>query len=117
MEYILVGVGGVIGSIARFQIGKVVNKLYYKKFPLATFLINITGAFLLGLLSANIKNGLAFNFLGDGVLGGYTTFSTFMYEDFKLFKGKHKLNAISYIVLSIILGVIFYGIGFSIKGI
>lgn len=114
MEYILVGVGGIFGSITRYSLGKVIGKGRNKKFPIGTFIINITGAALLGVLTALVKNNTLYAFLGDGILGGYTTFSTFMYEGFNLFKGKEKLNAIMYMFLSILLGVIFYAIGFKV---
>ncbi|WP_026884811.1 fluoride efflux transporter CrcB [Clostridium akagii] len=116
MEYILVGIGGIFGSVTRYSIGKVTSKKWNCSFPVGTFIINITGAMLLGIVSSAVKNNMLHSFLGDGILGGYTTFSTFMYEGFNLFKGKKQLNAFNYIVLSIILGVAFYGIGANIGG-
>ena len=52
--------------------------------------------------------------LGDGFLGAYTTFSTFMYEGFNLFEGRDKLNAFSYILGTLILGIIGYAVGYAI---
>lgn len=112
MEYILVGLGGILGSLSRFQLGKFVNKKSTIKFPLGTFLINITGAILLGILTAMNFNKNIYAFLGDGFLGAYTTFSTFMYEGFSLFYNNKKLNAIFYIAISLILGIIGYFIGY-----
>jgi CrcB protein len=114
MEYFLVGIGGIFGSITRYSLGKSIGKVWNKTFPIGTFVINITGAMLLGIVTALVKNNTLFSFLGDGILGGYTTFSTFMYEGFSLFKGKEKLNAVIYMILSILIGIIFYAVGFNL---
>lgn len=114
MQYILVGVGGIFGSVTRYSLGKILKNNSKFKFPVGTFVINLTGALLLGLLSGlNINNNL-YVLLGDGFLGSYTTFSTFMYEGFNLFKDNEKLNAVTYIVLSLVLGVMGYFAGFNI---
>ena len=112
MNLILVGLGGSFGSLVRYQLGKMISSKSKTTFPIGTFIINITGAILLGMLSS-FDFGKNFYFLlGDGFLGAYTTFSTFMYEGFNLFKGKEKLNAFIYIMLSFILGLIGYTLGF-----
>jgi CrcB protein len=51
MPYLLVGVGGFIGAIARFVVARLVGALFETKFPLGTFVINISGSFLLGVLA------------------------------------------------------------------
>lgn len=116
MEYILVGIGGIFGSITRYSIGKFTGKRWSSGFPIGTFIINVTGAALLGIVSARVVNNTLYSFLGDGILGGFTTFSTFMYEGFNLFKGRKKLNAFAYVISSIVFGVVFYGIGFNVSG-
>lgn len=111
MQYLLVGAGGTLGSIVRFKLGAYINTKSQGRFPWSTFIINITGAFLLGIVStANVNKNVTL-FLGDGFLGAYTTFSTFMYEGFNLFQHKKKLNAFIYILSSIILGVIGFILG------
>lgn len=111
MQYLVVGIGGIFGSIARYLIGKIISERTSSIFPMGTFIINITGAFLLGIISAvNIGNNLYILF-GDGFLGAYTTFSTFMYEGFYLFQEKEKMNAFTYILQSLVIGVIGYAIG------
>jgi len=114
MQYMLVGIGGALGSITRYSIGNFISNRFNQTFPLATFIINITGAVLLGLLSSIGVHSNLYSLFGDGFLGAYTTFSTFMYEGFNLFKGRKKLNAITYILSSLILGVIGYQLGFII---
>lgn len=111
MHYLIVGIGGIFGSIVRYFLGKVISEKASSLFPIGTFIINITGAFLLGILSTvNIGNNLYILF-GDGFLGAYTTFSTFMYEGFYLFHEKGKINALTYILHSLIIGVIGYAAG------
>lgn len=111
MQYMIVGIGGIFGSIARYFLGKVIAERTKTLFPLGTFLINISGAFLLGIVSTvNIGNNLYILF-GDGFLGAYTTFSTFMYEGFNLFQEKEKMNAFIYILLSLIIGILGYAAG------
>lgn len=116
MHYIIAGIGGVFGSITRYKLGKAISERSNSVFPLGTFLINISGAFLLGIVSNIDLSSSLYFLLGDGFLGAYTTFSTFMYEGFNLFQENALLNAISYIGLSVILGIIFYALGaYSIK--
>ena len=113
MELVWVGLVGAFGSIARFKLGKMINEKMKTLFPIGTFIINITGAILLGFISSMGVSEKVYLLLGDGFLGGYTTFSTFMYEGVNLIKENKKLNAIVYIVCSLILGIIGYIFGFK----
>ncbi|MBU3172625.1 fluoride efflux transporter CrcB [Clostridium estertheticum] len=114
MTYVLVAVGGAAGSLVRYSLGKFISEKSKHSFPIGTFIINITGALLLGIVSTiGVSSNIAL-LLGDGFLGAYTTFSTFMYEGFNLFKEKEKLNAFIYILCTLILGVVGYVIGSKI---
>lgn len=114
MNYLLMGTGGVLGSIARYSIGKFISRHVKDRFPIGTFIINITGAIMLGILTSSQSSTTMYSFLGDGFLGAYTTFSTFMYEGFNLFKDNEKLNAFIYILSSLIIGLIGFSIGIRI---
>lgn len=114
MDYILVGAGGIFGSIARYALGKYISQHTKSKFPLGTFIINITGAFLLGILTGAQASKTLYLFLGDGFLGAYTTFSTFMYEGFNLFQDREKLNAFIYILGSLLIGIVGFAIGLQV---
>lgn len=114
MGYILVGAGGVFGSITRYALGKYISQHTKSKFPSGTFIINITGAFLLGVLTGAQTSKTLYLFLGDGFLGAYTTFSTFMYEDFNLFQNREKLNAFIYILGSLFIGIVGFAIGLQV---
>ncbi len=111
MDYILVGVGGIFGSILRYSLGKYINKNIDKEFPFGTFIINISGAFLLGFVSAVGSNKNLYSLFGDGFCGAYTTFSTFMFEGVTLIKNNKNLNAMCYVILSLALGIIGYYLG------
>jgi CrcB protein len=104
MDLILVGVGGAIGSLSRYQLGKLLSKRK-RIFPVGTFIINITGAALLGVVTSLDIGSSAYLLTADGFLGAFTTFSTFMYEGFELFRGNKKINALIYIFVSLLLGV------------
>lgn len=115
MDFLLVGIGGILGSITRYSLGKFISERSKTSFPVGTAIINITGALLLGILSGSMASKNLYLFLGDGFLGAYTTFSTFMYEGFNLFQENAKLNAFTYILMSIILGLIGYKIGIKLS--
>lgn len=114
MDFLLVGIGGIFGSLTRFSLGKFISNRCKSSFPLGTAFINITGAILLGIISSINANKNLYLLFGDGFLGAYTTFSTFMYEGFNLFHENNKLNGFVYILSSIILGIIGYSIGVKI---
>lgn len=116
MNFVLVGVGGVFGGICRFQLGKMIARKESVGFPVGTFFINITGAILLGLLTGAGAGGGAYLLLGDGFLGAYTTFSTFMYEGFHLFRGNETINAFVYVLGTLMLGVAGYMLGYQLAG-
>lgn len=112
MEYILVGVGGTLGALARYSLGRSILGRSKSWFPVGTFIINITGAFLLGFLTVFQANRYLYLFCGEGFLGAYTTFSTFMYEGFNLYEGRKNLNAYIYIIGSLIIGIAGFFLGF-----
>lgn len=114
LNYILVGFGGSLGALTRFQIGKIINKRIKISFPIATFFINITGAILLGIVAGSPVTKNLYLLLADGFLGAYTTFSTFMYEGLTLYSDNKKLNAFLYIITSIFLGIIGFLIGYKL---
>lgn len=114
MELVFIGIGGALGSLVRYQLGRAIVKRSKSKYPAATFLINITGAVLLGLLSGINPAGDISLLLADGFLGAYTTFSTFMYEGFRLFQDSKIKNALVYILSTLALGILGYFVGYAL---
>lgn len=114
MELLLVAVGGAFGSLSRYLLGRKISERAMSNFPYGTFIINISGAILLGIVSSIKLNGSIYLLLADGFLGAFTTFSTFMYEGFNLFQENEKLNALVYILCSFLIGVIGFFVGIEI---
>ena len=122
MDCIVVGVGGFVGAVCRYLIGMIPLKEGCT-FPIKTFLINIAGSFLIGIVAALAMKTESLDsrtvlFLKVGVCGGFTIFSSFALETTDLMKdGKMHLAAI-YTVLSVTLGVlaVFAGQGIVGKG-
>jgi CrcB protein len=101
---VLVAAGGALGSIARYGID-VALPYGRTDLPVATLLINVSGALLLGLLVATQPHARWMRpFLGTGVLGGFTTFSTFALETDRLL-ARAPAVAAAYVVLSLALGL------------
>ncbi len=116
---LLVGLGGAIGSMARYVVGLLCKDFTGISFPINTFLVNIIGCFCIGLLSFQLtKNADPDNirlFAIVGVLGGFTTFSSFSIEVINMFKEKFVLQALLYVVVSNVLGIFAAYMGYSIK--
>lgn len=112
MEYLLIAIGGSLGSLSRFFVSKSIAGKYSGAYPLGTFTINLAGAFLLGVITAFHVNFSVYAFIAIGFLGSFTTFSTFMFESFSLFQSGEKKNAILYLMISMGLGIASYFSGY-----
>lgn len=115
MGYLIVGVGGIFGSITRYSLGKVIMQKANTTFPIGTFLINITGAILLGIVNGIGIAGNLYFLLADGFLGAYTTFSTFTVDSLNLIKSNQLLLAMVYILGTSFGSVIFAWLGVSLS--
>ncbi|HWB82816.1 MAG TPA: fluoride efflux transporter CrcB [Bryobacteraceae bacterium] len=87
VKYLLILLGGGIGSLARFAAGTAIMNRFGGRFPLGTMVINVTGSFLIGLLMTLLTERFQPHpnwrlLLVTGFLGGYTTFSSFEWETF-----------------------------------
>lgn len=107
---LLIALGGSIGSVLRYLTTVFVQKYYLSVFPLATFITNLSGCFLIGLFAGWLEknqlsdSGLKWFFI-TGFCGGYTTFSAFGYENISLLQNNHAGLTFLYISASIIAGL------------
>ena len=117
---LLVGLGGFVGSIARFRLGGVI--LHHSnswRFPLSTFAVNVIGCFAIGALAALVEHRDFFSpetrlFLFTGLLGGFTTFSAFGYEGLFLLRRGEIGIAVAYAGLSVLGGLGAVWLGFRL---
>lgn len=108
LKYLAIGIGGFAGAIARYGLGVYVGSRYGMRFPYGTFVINMTGCFVLGLIMALLSRTTAGVFwrylIPIGFIGAYTTFSTFEYETLRAVQDGQLLTGLLNIGLSVILG-------------
>jgi len=109
MNVLVIGIGGFVGAVARYGIAGWIGQRWGRSFPLGTFMINVSGSFLIGLLMTLMAERFTENpqwrlLLVVGFLGAYTTFSTFEYETGALLKDGEWLFAGLNVILSVIVG-------------
>ncbi|MGF7230091.1 fluoride efflux transporter CrcB, partial [Arachidicoccus sp.] len=109
-QLLVIGLGGAIGSIFRYLFQLLISVVFTLVFPLGTFLVNLSGCFIIGLMYAALEKyaSLGFEwrlFLITGLCGGYTTFSSFSFESLTLFKQGDYLYFFSYVILSVVFGL------------
>lgn len=106
---ISVAIGGALGSMARYLVGGWFASRFGGSFPYGTFVINVTGSFIIGLFLAFAEERVALSpywrlFFAVGFVGGYTTFSTFEYESARLFQAGQTLLGATYLIGSVVTG-------------
>jgi CrcB protein len=107
---LIVGLGGGIGSVFRYLTSVWTQKLVQSAFPWATFIVNVLGCLIIGILvgfftKQQIENSDLKLLFVTGFCGGFTTFSAFALENMKLFQTGNSLLALLYIALSVIVGI------------
>jgi fluoride exporter len=119
IKLILIGVGGAIGAVARYILSGIDYRFSGGVFPVSTIIVNLCGSlvigFLWGLFEVIAVSSHIRMFIFIGILGGFTTFSTFALENFNLVRdGEHGI-AFANIILSNVLGIglVFIGYGFA----
>ncbi|HOF00970.1 MAG TPA: fluoride efflux transporter CrcB [Spirochaetota bacterium] len=119
MKYLYIFLGGGIGAVSRFVLSSFIYNLSGKLFPIGTLTVNLTGCFVIGFLY-NIFARFTFNpdirlFVFVGLLGGFTTFSSFGLETFEFVKQAEYGRAVANVALSNILGIILVFGGFYLS--
>jgi CrcB protein len=119
-RYLLVMVGGAIGSLLRYLVGAWVQGLLGPAFPWSTLFVNALGSLLIGavvrLSLEGALSGEARLFLAMGLLGGFTTFSSFSYETLALLQDGEALAALAYALGSLLLGFFLAYLGYRLGG-
>ena len=114
---LLVGLGGALGSMARYMFSTLISRLVPSLFPFGTFAVNVVGCVLFGIIVGLAEQRSVFRpearaFLLIGVLGGFTTFSTFAFESFQLLRDGQFISAAVNVVGQVIAGVVGLWAGF-----
>jgi len=110
-NYFIIGLGGFFGAVARYIVALWIGQRWGRTFPLGTFVVNISGCFLISFLMSLFTEKFMVNpqvrlFLVIGFLGAYTTFSTFEYETGNLVKDGEWSIALANVILSVIAGFV-----------
>jgi CrcB protein len=119
-RYLVVLTGAGLGGLARYALGGWIMAKYGGRFPLGTFVINISGSFLIGVLMTLFTERMQPHphwrlFLVVGVLGGYTTFSSFEYEIFQSVRDGARWMGMLYMTASVLLGYLGVWLGATLS--
>lgn len=108
LKYLMVGIGGCLGAIARYVIGSYIGSRFGVRFPYGTFVINISGSFLVGFIVALLARTTASPnwryLIPIGFIGAYTTFSTFEYETLRAIQDGQLATGLLNVGLSVVVG-------------
>ncbi|HTJ71637.1 MAG TPA: fluoride efflux transporter CrcB [Actinospica sp.] len=115
---LLVGLAAAVGALARYLLDQAVAQKFESAFPWGTWVINVSGSFVLGLITGlSLHDGLSphvVTVLGTGICGGYTTFSTFNFETIRLAEDGSLVGAVGNIAGSIAAGLLAAGAGLGL---
>ena len=108
-KYLMVAVGGAVGAITRFWLGAYIGNRMGTRFPYGTFVINVSGSFLIGLILTVLTERGQWSpnwryLIPVGFIGAYTTFSTFEYETLRSAQDGQLSSALLNILLSVVIG-------------
>ena len=116
--YLLVALFGAAGSVLRYSLYLITPRFFYLNFPVSTVIVNLLGSFFIGVcISLFDKSIITENtriYTAIGLLGGFTTFSTFSMDLFNLLNKSLYVEMISYLVLSVFGGVLLFFAGYKI---
>ena len=110
IQFFVIGAGGFIGATTRYYLSWFISQNYASKFPFGTVTVNLAGCFFLGFIAALTEEKIELNptlkgFLTTGILGAFTTFSTFSVETVQLLRDGHLNVALLNVGVSVIVGV------------
>ena len=121
VEYVVISFGGILGCNTRYLVGAWAAQRFGVTFPYGTFIINVSGSLFLGFFMALLRDRDFIHphyrlFFATGFAGGYTTFSTFMYESLLLVQTGSMLSGLLYMIGSVIVGFLGVMLGFLLGG-
>lgn len=118
MTGLVVAATGGLGAVCRYLLEGVIARRVHRPFPVSTLVVNVSGSFLLGvvvaLAAAARLEEVVVTWAGAGFLGGFTTFSTFVYETLRLAESGANRQAAYNVVLSVVLSVGAAAAGFAL---
>lgn len=118
LNFLIAGLGGGIGTMLRYALNTLIYHVFDAPlFPYGTLVINISGCFFIGIVAGLTESRALItpemrSFIQIGILGGFTTFSTFGYETFTLIRDGQFMLGISNVVLQVIIGLIAVWVGY-----
>jgi CrcB protein len=119
MPVVAVALGGALGALARYLLGGAVHRLIPGFFPWGTFVVNVVGCLAFGLVAGFAESRLVVGpgtraFILIGVLGGFTTFSSFIFESFELVRGGQIVAVAANVAGQVIAGFVALWAGYAI---
>lgn len=110
-QLLFIGLGGFIGSIARYGVSKLNFSWQFHHIPMGTLVVNLVGSLLIGLFAGIFVHQVTYSenlklFLITGICGGFTTFSAFTFENLQLIREGYLTASIIYLTISILFGIL-----------
>ncbi|GGM60353.1 hypothetical protein GCM10010106_02650 [Thermopolyspora flexuosa] len=116
MSVLLVGLGAALGAPLRYLVDRAVQRRFRPAFPWGTFIVNVAGSFLLGLLAGLAAGPGTMAYAGAGFCGGLTTYSTFGYETLRLLESGRRWRALLNVAGSVAAGLAAAWAGLALGG-
>jgi CrcB protein len=118
VQLILIALGGAVGSVSRYMLSTAVQRLTSPLFPYGTFAVNVLGCLVFGLILGAARNRTVIGpseraFLLIGILGGFTTFSSFTYETFSLVQNGEMVRAAANAAGQVVVGLVALWAGYA----
>jgi CrcB protein len=119
VQLILIALGGALGSVCRYGLSTVVQRLTSPFFPYGTFVVNVVGCLVFGVIIGAARERFVLGpseraFLLIGILGGFTTFSTFTYETFALLQDGETVRALTNALGQLVCGLVALWAGYAV---
>lgn len=117
--YLLVALFGAAGSVLRYSFFVITPKFFYSNFPISTVIVNLLGSFFIGVFISLFDKGIISESVRIsiviGLLGGFTTFSTFSMDLFNLINKSLYMQTATYIFISVFFGLLFFILGYKLS--